>query len=45
MAATAWSVLPPIITIVLARWTIEGYMSLIIVIFSGALLFTGGKIL
>ncbi|MGF0015910.1 Na+/H+ antiporter NhaC family protein [Mitsuokella jalaludinii] len=45
MAATAWSVLPPIITIVLALWTKEVYMSLIIGIFSGALLFTGGNIL
>ena len=45
MAATAWSVLPPIITIVLALWTKEVYMSLIIGIFSGAMLFTGGNIL
>lgn len=45
MVATAWSVLPPIITIVLALWTKEVYMSLIIGIFSGALLFTGGNIL
>ena len=33
--------LPPIITIILALWTKEVYMSLIIGIFSGALLFTG----
>ncbi|WP_040635633.1 Na+/H+ antiporter NhaC family protein [Mitsuokella multacida] len=45
MAATAWSILPPVITIVLALWTKEVYMSLIIGIFSGALLFTGGNIL
>lgn len=45
MAATAWSILPPIITIVLALWTKEVYMSLIIGIFSGALLFTGGNVL
>lgn len=45
MAQTAWSILPPIITIVLALWTKEVYMSLIIGIFSGALLFTGGNIL
>ena len=45
MAATASSILPPIITIVLALWTKEVYMSLIIGIFSGALLFTGGNIL
>ena len=37
--------MPPVITIVLALWTKEVYMSLIIGIFSGALLFTGGNIL
>ena len=45
MAHTAWSVLPPLITIILALWTKEVYMSLIIGIFSGALLFTGGNVL
>ena len=45
MAATALSILPPVITIVLSLWTKEVYMSLIIGIFSGALLFTGGNIL
>lgn len=35
--------LPPIITIILALWTKEVYMSLIIGIFSGAMLFTGGN--
>ena len=45
MAETAWSILPPIITIVLALWTKEVYMSLIIGIFSGAMLFTGGSVL
>ena len=45
MAQTAWSILPPVITIILALWTKEVYMSLIIGIFSGALLFTGGNIL
>ena len=45
MAQTAWSVLPPVITIVLALWTKEVYMSLIIGIFSGAMLFTGGSTL
>ncbi len=45
MAQTVWSILPPVITIVLALWTKEVYMSLIIGIFSGALLFTGGNIL
>ena len=43
MAATAWSVLPPVITIILALWTKEVYMSLIIGILSGALLFAGGN--
>ena len=43
MTATAWSILPPIITIVLALWTKEVYMSLIIGIFSGAMLFAGGN--
>lgn len=43
MEMTAWSVLPPIITIVLALVTKEVYFSLIIGIFSGAMLFTGGN--
>ena len=43
MAATAWAVLPPVITIILALWTKEVYMSLIIGILSGALIFTGGS--
>ena len=45
MAQTVWSILPPVITIVLALWTKEVYMSLIIGIFSGALLFSGGNLL
>ena len=45
MESTAWSMLPPIITIVLALLTKEVYMSLIIGIFSGALLYTGGNLL
>ena len=45
MAETAWAVLPPVITIVLALWTKEVYMSLIIGIFSGAMLFAGGNFL
>lgn len=45
MEQTAWSMLPPIIAIVLALLTKEVYMSLIIGIFSGALLFTGGSFL
>ena len=42
MEASAISLLPPIITIILALWTKEVYFSLIIGIFSGAMLFTGG---
>ena len=42
MENSALSMLPPIITIILALLTKEVYMSLIIGIFSGALLFTGG---
>lgn len=45
MAETAWSILPPIITIALALWTKEVYMSLIVGIFSGAMLMTGGNVL
>lgn len=43
MEATAWSILPPIITIALALITKEVYFSLIIGIFSGTMLFTGGN--
>lgn len=45
MAQTAWAMLPPLITIVLALLTKEVYMSLIIGIFSGALLFTDFSVL
>lgn len=45
MAQTAWAMLPPIITIVLALLTKEVYMSLIIGIFSGAMLFTDFSVL
>lgn len=45
MAESVWSILPPLITIMLALWTKEVYMSLIVGIFSGALLFTGGNII
>ncbi len=45
MAGTAWAVLPPLITIILALWSKEVYMSLIIGIVSGVLIFTGGSIL
>ena len=41
MAETAWSLVPPIITIVLALVTKEVYMSLAIGIFIGAFMFTG----
>ena len=43
MEMTAWSVFPPILTIFLALLTKEVYFSLIIGIFSGAMLFTGGN--
>ncbi len=45
MEASAISLLPPIITIVLALAIKEVYFSLIIGIFSGAMLFTGGDFL
>lgn len=45
MEASAMSLLPPIITIVLALLTKEVYFSLIIGIFSGAMIFTGGDFL
>ena len=45
MENSALSILPPIITIILALWTKEVYTSLIIGIFSGAMLFTGGNFL
>lgn len=41
MSATAWALLPPIIAIVLALLTKEVYSSLLIGIFSGAMLFCG----
>lgn len=41
MSSTIWSILPPIIAIVLALLTKEVYMSLMLGILSGALLFTG----
>lgn len=41
MAATIWSLLPPIIAIVLALITKEVYVSLLIGIFAGALMFVG----
>lgn len=45
MEASATSLLPPIITIVLALLTKEVYFSLIIGIFSGAMIFTSGDFL
>ena len=45
MEASAVSLLPPIITIILALWTKEVYFSLIIGIFSGVMLFTDGNFL
>ncbi|MBR3745651.1 MAG: Na+/H+ antiporter NhaC family protein [Selenomonadaceae bacterium] len=45
MENSALSMLPPIITIVLALCTKEVYTSLIVGIFAGAMLFTGGNFL
>ena len=45
MAETAWSLVPPIITIILALATKEVYISLAIGIFIGVLMFTGFSIL
>lgn len=45
MAQTIWSLLPPVIAIGLALWTKEVYVSLLISIFIGALIFTEGNIL
>lgn len=43
MEGSIWSLFPPIITIILALITKEVYFSLIIGIFSGAMIFTGGN--
>ncbi len=45
MVESVWSILPPIITIVLALLTKEVYMSLLIGIFSGAMLYTQFNVL
>ena len=45
MVESVCSILPPIITIVLALLTKEVYMSLLIGIFSGALLYTEFNVL
>ena len=44
MTATIWSILPPVIAIVLALITKEVYMSLLIGIFAGAILYQPGII-
>ena len=41
MAHSAWALVPPLITILLAVLTKEVYSALIIGVFSGTLLFTG----
>ena len=41
LAHTAWALIPPLITVVLAMVTKEVYSALIIGVFAGALLFTG----
>ena len=45
MESSALSILPPIITIILALWTKEVYTSLVVGIFAGTMLFTGGNFL
>ena len=45
MAETIWSVFPPILTIVLALATKEVYMSLLIGIFSGAMLYSNFNVI
>ena len=45
MAETVWAVFPPMLTIVLALATKEVYMSLLIGIFSGAMLYTDFNVL
>ena len=45
MAETIWSVFPPILTIVLAITTKEVYMSLLVGIFSGAMLYSNLNVL
>lgn len=45
MSATIWSLVPPIVAIALALWTKEVYLSLLIGILSGALLYTRFRIL
>ena len=45
MEGSIWSLFPPVITIILALATKEVYFSLIIGIFSGTLIYTGGSFL
>ena len=45
MSETIWSLLPPVVTIILALVTKEVYMSLAIGIFMGAFMFTGFSVL
>ncbi len=45
MSETIWSLLPPVVTIILALATKEVYMSLAIGIFMGALMFSGFSLL
>ena len=45
MSETIWSLLPPVVTIILALATKEVYMSLAIGIFMGAFMFTGFSVL
>ena len=45
MSGTIWALVPPIVAIALALWTKEVYLSLLIGILSGALLFTKFHIL
>ena len=45
MAETIWSVVPPVLTIVLALATKEVYMSLLIGILSGAMLYSNFNVI
>ena len=45
MSGTIWALVPPIVAIALALWTKEVYLSLLIGILSGTLLFTKFHIL
>lgn len=45
MSGTVWTLIPPVVAIALALWTKEVYLSLLIGILSGALLYTNFHIL